>query len=151
MDRSHALCVSGRRARSVLWQAQPREDGSAPQRRCHLRYLFHMPPEMWPSTLDDFWAYWNHKPKTLEVTDWARSCKDLLHPKHILIWLKPLSPTGMLPTILWRRKGRARSCWNFQFSIVQCATIFWVMSPSFCLEGKDKSEHVLLEGFEEGC
>jgi uncharacterized protein (DUF2236 family) len=36
------------------------------------------------------------------VTDWARSlCKDLLHPKHIPIWLKPLSPAARLLTTQW--------------------------------------------------
>ncbi len=52
-----------------------------------------MPHEMWPSTLDDFWGYWNQKIETLEVADWARSlCNDLLYPKHTPIWPKPLSP-----------------------------------------------------------
>jgi uncharacterized protein (DUF2236 family) len=61
-----------------------------------------MPPEMWPATLDDFWVYWNHNIETLEVTDWARSlCKDLLYPKHIPIWLKPMGPTARLLTTQW--------------------------------------------------
>jgi uncharacterized protein (DUF2236 family) len=61
-----------------------------------------MPPEMWPATLDDFWMYWNHNIETLEVTDWARSlCKELLHPKQIPIWLKPMSPTARLLTTQW--------------------------------------------------
>lgn len=50
-----------------------------------------MPPEMWPATLEDFWAYWDHNIATLEVTDEARSlCQDLLYPD-------PKS----LPTDMW--------------------------------------------------
>jgi uncharacterized protein (DUF2236 family) len=61
-----------------------------------------MPPEMWPATLDDFWVYWNHNIETLEVTDWAKSlCKDLLYPKHIPFWLKPMSPIARLLTTQW--------------------------------------------------
>jgi uncharacterized protein (DUF2236 family) len=61
-----------------------------------------MPPEMWPATLEDFWVYWNHNIQTLEVTDWAKGlCKDLLYPKYIPIWLKPVSPTARLLTTQW--------------------------------------------------
>jgi uncharacterized protein (DUF2236 family) len=68
-----------------------------------------MPPEEWPKTLDDFWAYWNHNIETLEVTDWARSlCKDLLYPKHIPFFMKPLSPTMRLLTKHWMPERLAR-------------------------------------------
>jgi uncharacterized protein (DUF2236 family) len=54
-----------------------------------------VPLEMWPETLDDFWVYWNHNVETLDVTDWAKSlCKDLMWPKHIPIYLKPVGTTG---------------------------------------------------------
>jgi uncharacterized protein (DUF2236 family) len=51
----------------------------------------HMPPEMWPPTLNDFWVYWDHNVQNLEITHWAKSlCKDLMWPKHIPIYFKPL-------------------------------------------------------------
>lgn len=61
-----------------------------------------MPPEMWPATLDDFWAYWNHNIETLVITDWARSlAKDLLWPKAMPLWAKPNLPVARLLTIHW--------------------------------------------------
>jgi len=69
MDRSHALRVSGRRARRLIWQSQPLEDGNALQKWCHLRHSLRMPPNMWPSTIDGFWAYWNQKIETLDGLD----------------------------------------------------------------------------------
>lgn len=61
-----------------------------------------MPPEMWPETLDDFWAYWNHNINTLEVTDWARSlARDLLWPKAMPMWTWPNLPIARIMTIHW--------------------------------------------------
>lgn len=61
-----------------------------------------MPPEMWPATLDDFWAYWNHNIETLEITDWARSlAKDLLWPQNVPLWFKANAPVARLLTIHW--------------------------------------------------
>jgi uncharacterized protein (DUF2236 family) len=68
-----------------------------------------MPPEMWPETLEDFWVYWNHNVETLVVTDWAKSLsKDLMWPKHIPIYLKPLGPLGRLLTTAWLPERFAR-------------------------------------------
>lgn len=40
-----------------------------------------MPPEMWPETLEDFWAYWDHMIATLPVTPQAKKLsRDLLWP-----------------------------------------------------------------------
>ncbi|KAI1339199.1 hypothetical protein F5Y15DRAFT_423900 [Xylariaceae sp. FL0016] len=61
-----------------------------------------MPPEMWPATLDEFWAYWNHNIETLQVTDWARSlARDLLWPKKMPVYMKPNMPIARLLTIQW--------------------------------------------------
>lgn len=61
-----------------------------------------MPPEMWPATLDDFWAYWQHNIATLEVTDYARSlCHDLLYPKKMPLLLRPALPIARLLTSHW--------------------------------------------------
>ena len=68
-----------------------------------------MPPEMWPSTLDDFFVYWNHNVETLEITHWAKSlCKDLMWPKHIPFYFKPLGPLGRLLTTAWLPERFAR-------------------------------------------
>jgi uncharacterized protein (DUF2236 family) len=61
-----------------------------------------MPPEMWPKTLDDFWAYWNDNIANLQVTDWARSlAHDLLWPKNMPLWAIPNLPIARLLTIHW--------------------------------------------------
>lgn len=61
-----------------------------------------MPPDMWPATLDDFWAYWNHNIETLVITDWARSlAKDLLWPKAMPLLSRPSLPFARLLTIHW--------------------------------------------------
>lgn len=61
-----------------------------------------MPSEMWPATLDEFWAYWNHNIETLEVTDWARSlCKDLMYPSKMPLWYYPTAPVARLLTTHW--------------------------------------------------
>ena len=61
-----------------------------------------MPPDMWPETLDDFWAYWDHSVRTLRVTDWARSlARDLLWPKAMPLWALPNLPVARLLSINW--------------------------------------------------
>ncbi|OAA66092.1 hypothetical protein ISF_03930 [Cordyceps fumosorosea ARSEF 2679] len=58
-----------------------------------------MPAEMWPETLDDFWAYWDHNIATLKVTDEARSlARDLLWPVNLPLGLTALSPLARLVT-----------------------------------------------------
>lgn len=58
-----------------------------------------MPPELWPSTLDEFWEYWNHNIATLEVTDMARKLsRDLLYPINVPMWMRALSPVARLIT-----------------------------------------------------
>ncbi|KAI8631710.1 hypothetical protein F5Y19DRAFT_402474 [Xylariaceae sp. FL1651] len=61
-----------------------------------------MPPETWPETLDDFWAYWDHNIATLKITDWARSlARDLLWPKKMPLLVRPQMPVARLLTIHW--------------------------------------------------
>ncbi|KAI9148381.1 hypothetical protein HJFPF1_12212 [Paramyrothecium foliicola] len=61
-----------------------------------------MPPDMWPKTLGEFRAYWDHNIETLEVTEWARSlCKDLMYPKNMPWWYYPNAPTTRLLTKHW--------------------------------------------------
>jgi uncharacterized protein (DUF2236 family) len=66
-----------------------------------------MPPEMWPATLDEFWAYWNHNIETLVITDWARSlARDLLYPKNLPLWLRPNAPRGCSGSTASARRSR---------------------------------------------
>ncbi|KAJ8208400.1 hypothetical protein LV164_004205 [Aspergillus fumigatus] len=59
-----------------------------------------MPPEMWPTTLAEFWEYWNHNIETLEVTDMAQKLsRDLLYPVHLPMWMRVLAPLSRLLTI----------------------------------------------------
>ncbi|KAJ6785290.1 hypothetical protein PWT90_01090 [Aphanocladium album] len=58
-----------------------------------------MPPELWPESLDAFWAYWDHNIATLEITDEARSlCRDLLYPENMPFELAALLPLSRLVT-----------------------------------------------------
>lgn len=61
-----------------------------------------MPPEMWPATLEDFWAYWDHNIATLEVTDEARKlCQDLMYPANLPFGLRAMTPMARLLTTHW--------------------------------------------------
>ncbi|TQV99276.1 hypothetical protein V2A60_004753 [Cordyceps javanica] len=58
-----------------------------------------MPPEMWPESLDAFWAYWDHNIATLKITDEARSlCQDLMYPENLPFELAALLPLARLVT-----------------------------------------------------
>jgi hypothetical protein len=82
-------------------------------------------------------------------------CKDLLHPKHIPIWLKPLSPAARLLTNQWLPerlcKENGLKITNFDRAMYHYFVGYISMALSaLASEGKDKSEQVLSEGFEEG-
>lgn len=58
-----------------------------------------MPPDMWPESLDAFWAYWDHNVATLEITDEARSlCQDLLYAENLPFELAAMMPLARLVT-----------------------------------------------------
>lgn len=58
-----------------------------------------MPPEMWPESLDAFWAYWDHNIATLEITDEARQlCVDLLYPVNLPLEMRAAMPLSRLIT-----------------------------------------------------
>ncbi len=58
-----------------------------------------MPPDMWPATLEDFWAYWDHNIATLPITDEARSlCQDLLYAENLPFELAAMLPLARLVT-----------------------------------------------------
>jgi len=86
-----------------------------------------MPPDMWPATLDDFWPYWNHNIEALEVTDWAKALsRDLLYPKHIPLWLKPLGPTARLLTVTWLPERMQREYGLEIGASNEACTIWWL-------------------------
>lgn len=68
-----------------------------------------MSPDMWPETLDEFWAYWNRNIATLEVTPEAKSlAQDLLYPKNLPMWLQIQTPVARLVTTHWLPERLAR-------------------------------------------
>lgn len=78
-----------------------------------------MPPELWPASLDEFWAYWDHNIENLVVTDWARSlCRDLLWPRNMPLVMRPTLPIARNLTRHWlserlqREYGLKVTPWN---------------------------------------
>lgn len=61
-----------------------------------------VPPEMWPKSRQEFWAYWDEKIETLEITPHARSvAKDLLYNKQGPLWIRVNLPLIRLLTAEW--------------------------------------------------
>lgn len=61
-----------------------------------------MPPDMWPKSLDEFYAYWDEKIANLNVTPEAvQLSRDLMYPRNISFWLRPMGPTARVLTINW--------------------------------------------------
>jgi uncharacterized protein (DUF2236 family) len=61
-----------------------------------------MPIEIWPETLEDFWAYWDHNIATLEVTDMARKLsRDLLYPINMPFAMAAFMPLARVLTANW--------------------------------------------------
>lgn len=61
-----------------------------------------MPPEMWPETLEGFWAYWDHNIATLEVTEMARKLsRDLLYPTNLPLHMAVSLPLARILTVNW--------------------------------------------------
>lgn len=61
-----------------------------------------MPPDMWPQSLDEFWAYWDHNIQTLPVTDMARKlCRDLLYPLNLPLAMSASMPLARVVTMNW--------------------------------------------------
>lgn len=59
-----------------------------------------MPPEMWPESLEAFWAYWDHNIATLRITDEARSlCQSLMYPENLPVALAATMPLARLVTV----------------------------------------------------
>ncbi|KAL3447142.1 hypothetical protein BJX65DRAFT_318253 [Aspergillus insuetus] len=61
-----------------------------------------MSADMWPQTLEEFWAYWDYNIATLEVTDMARSlAKDLLYPRNLPMSMAWSLPLARVVTVNW--------------------------------------------------
>ncbi|KAL6849591.1 hypothetical protein ACO1O0_009132 [Amphichorda felina] len=64
-----------------------------------LAVALQVPPEMWPATRRDFWAYWDAKIATLEVTQHAREVgDDLLYLRKAPFYLRMLMPSVRVVT-----------------------------------------------------
>ncbi|BCS23727.1 oxygenase MpaB family protein [Aspergillus puulaauensis] len=73
-----------------------------------------MPPTMWPSTLDEFWKYWNHNIATLEITPEARRLSQhILYPQNTPLWMSMGAPLMRLVTVNWLPDRLARE-YSFQ-------------------------------------
>jgi uncharacterized protein (DUF2236 family) len=58
-----------------------------------------VPPELWPKTRKDFWAYWNKECENLEVTDHARDVsRGILYNKNIPFGLRAVLPLARVMT-----------------------------------------------------
>lgn len=100
-----------------------------------------MPPDMWPATLDDFWAYWDHEMETLEVTDMAKTlAHSLLYPANVPLWAKagafPVArvlTTYFLPTRLAAAYGLEQTTLNWlQYqAAVNIVKVVWPLVPGF--------------------
>lgn len=52
-----------------------------------------MLPDMWPKTLDEFYAYWDENIANLNVTPKAvQLSRDLMYPRNIPLCLRPMGP-----------------------------------------------------------
>ncbi|KAF3018871.1 hypothetical protein E8E14_008415 [Neopestalotiopsis sp. 37M] len=61
-----------------------------------------VPPEMWPRTRRDFWAYWDHEVATIEVTQHAKDvAQDLLYLRKAPWHLRMFTPAVRLVTAEW--------------------------------------------------
>ncbi|PGH11986.1 hypothetical protein AJ79_04573 [Helicocarpus griseus UAMH5409] len=61
-----------------------------------------VPPGMWPVDRRAFWAYWDEKIETMEITEHAvQVAKDLLWPKRAPIWIKANMPAMRILTAEW--------------------------------------------------
>ncbi|KAJ0420212.1 hypothetical protein BJY00DRAFT_284495 [Aspergillus carlsbadensis] len=88
-----------------------------------------MPPEMWPTTLDEFWAYWDYSIATLTISDQARSlARGMLYPPMPL----PMSVAWVVPvvrtlTVNWLPDRLARE-YNVQPTLANRAAYVGIVS-----------------------
>ncbi|OJJ07465.1 hypothetical protein ASPVEDRAFT_46766 [Aspergillus versicolor CBS 583.65] len=77
-----------------------------------------MPPTMWPSTMDEFWKYWNHNISTLQITPEARRLSQhVLYPQNTPLWMSIGAPLMRLVTASWLPDRLARE-YSFQPSMM---------------------------------
>lgn len=61
-----------------------------------------VPEGMWPKTRKDFWAYWDEKIATLQITDHAKSvANDLLFNNHGPLWVRANLPLIRVLSTEW--------------------------------------------------
>ncbi|KAI0454236.1 hypothetical protein F5B21DRAFT_476338 [Xylaria acuta] len=79
-----------------------------------------VPAEMWPASRKAFWAYWDHKVATVEVTQQAKDvCREIMYLRHIPGYLRILMPSvrvctsALLPDRIRREYGLDSHHWTY--------------------------------------
>ncbi|KAI0545502.1 hypothetical protein F4679DRAFT_576138 [Xylaria curta] len=80
-----------------------------------------VPEEMWPASRKDFWAYWDYKVATVEVTQQAKDvCRDIMYLRHIPAYLRILLPiirvctSAFLPDRIRTEYGLDNHYWTYK-------------------------------------
>jgi len=106
-----------------------------------------VPPEMWPKTREDFWAYWDEKIETLEITSHGKNvAKDLLYNKKGPLWMRVNLPLIRVLTAEWL-PPRMRDAYGLKTSkprravyrvSMGLASTVYPLLPKFVREGPRK-------------
>jgi uncharacterized protein (DUF2236 family) len=124
------LFVAIIRVRETFFGKMSRDEMESLFRECAIfGTSLRMPPEMWPKTLDEFWAYWDYNIATLTITDEARSLvHGMLYPPMALpmsmAWAVPIVRTV---TINWLPERLARE-YNVQPGLASQAAYVGIVS-----------------------
>jgi uncharacterized protein (DUF2236 family) len=86
----------------IFGKLDPAEADAVYQEYSVIGTSLRVPPEMWPKTRQEFWAYWDEKIETMEVTPHAKNvAKDLLYNTHGPLWLRLNLPFVRVLTAEW--------------------------------------------------
>jgi uncharacterized protein (DUF2236 family) len=86
----------------IFGKLDPAEAEAVYQEYSVLATSLRVPPEMWPKTRAEFWAYWDEKIETLEITPHAKNvAKDLLYNRHGPLWIRVNLPLIRVLTAEW--------------------------------------------------
>lgn len=86
----------------VMGPIEPSQAEKIFQEYSVLATALRVPPGMWPADRRAFWAYWDEKIESFEITDDAKTvAKDLLWPKKAPLWMKTGMPIVRVLTTEW--------------------------------------------------
>lgn len=86
-----------------------------------------VPQGMWPADRVAFWAYWDEKLASFQVTDHAKAvAKDLLYTKNLPIWIKVNMPLLRIMTAEWL-PPHLRDAYGLKTSKTRRATYTFLM------------------------